>query len=82
MPSPPGGLVPDTAMGRSYRDALGRVNAALAATADRVVFLSPGATWICRGNGRKRVVYRVCRRSRPSSSERSVVSVNATRRES
>lgn len=36
------GLVPDTALGRRYRDTLGRVNATLAAAADRVLFLSAG----------------------------------------
>jgi precorrin-3B C17-methyltransferase len=36
------GLVPDTAMSRNFRDTLGRVNAALAVAADRVVLLSAG----------------------------------------
>lgn len=36
------GLVPDTALGRRYRDALGRVNAAVAAAADRVLLMSAG----------------------------------------
>jgi precorrin-3B C17-methyltransferase len=36
------GLVPDTLLGRRYRDTLGRVNATLAAVSDRVVLLSAG----------------------------------------
>jgi adenosylcobinamide kinase/adenosylcobinamide-phosphate guanylyltransferase len=36
------GLVPDNALGRTYRDALGRANQRVAAAADRVVFLVAG----------------------------------------
>lgn len=36
------GLVPDTPLGRRYRDTLGRVNTTLAAGADRVLLLSAG----------------------------------------
>ncbi|MCX7619283.1 MAG: precorrin-3B C(17)-methyltransferase [Acidimicrobiales bacterium] len=36
------GIVPDTALGRRYRDTLGRVNATLAQAAARVLFLSAG----------------------------------------
>lgn len=36
------GLVPETALGRRYRDVLGRVNATLAGVADRVVLMCAG----------------------------------------
>ncbi|MEX0847958.1 MAG: bifunctional adenosylcobinamide kinase/adenosylcobinamide-phosphate guanylyltransferase [Ilumatobacteraceae bacterium] len=36
------GLVPDTAMGREYRDELGRLNQHVAAVADRTLFLAAG----------------------------------------
>jgi adenosylcobinamide kinase/adenosylcobinamide-phosphate guanylyltransferase len=36
------GLVPDSALGRVYRDALGRANQRLAAAADEVLFLAAG----------------------------------------
>lgn len=36
------GVHPDTALGREFRDVLGRVNAALAAVADRTLFLAAG----------------------------------------
>ena len=36
------GLVPDNALGRAYRDVLGRVNQRVAAQADRVVFMVAG----------------------------------------
>jgi precorrin-3B C17-methyltransferase len=36
------GLVPETALGRRYRDVLGRVNATLAGLADRVVLMCAG----------------------------------------
>lgn len=36
------GLVPDTALGRRFRDAHGRMNQALAAAAPRVVFVAAG----------------------------------------
>ena len=36
------GLVPETALGRSFRDAMGRMNMAVAARADRVIFMAAG----------------------------------------
>lgn len=36
------GLVPETALGRSFRDAQGRLNQRIAAAADRVVFMAAG----------------------------------------
>ncbi len=36
------GLVPDTPLGRAFRDAAGRLNQAVAAAADRVVFVAAG----------------------------------------
>ncbi|HFQ95842.1 MAG TPA: bifunctional adenosylcobinamide kinase/adenosylcobinamide-phosphate guanylyltransferase [Anaerolineae bacterium] len=36
------GLVPDNALGRAYRDLLGRANQRLAAAADRVIFMVAG----------------------------------------
>lgn len=36
------GLVPETALGRAFRDAQGRLNQAVAAIADRVVFIAAG----------------------------------------
>ena len=36
------GLVPDNALGRTYRDALGRANQRVAAAADKVLFLVAG----------------------------------------
>lgn len=36
------GIVPDSALARSYRDELGRLNQRVAASADRVLFLSAG----------------------------------------
>jgi adenosylcobinamide kinase/adenosylcobinamide-phosphate guanylyltransferase len=36
------GLVPDTPLGRRFRDAQGRLNQAVAAIADRVVFMAAG----------------------------------------
>jgi len=36
------GLVPETPLGRAFRDAQGRLNQAIAARADRVVFVAAG----------------------------------------
>ena len=36
------GLVPETALGRQFRDAAGRLNQEIAAVADRVVFVAAG----------------------------------------
>jgi adenosylcobinamide kinase/adenosylcobinamide-phosphate guanylyltransferase len=36
------GLVPETALGRRFRDAAGRLNQQVAALADRVVFVAAG----------------------------------------
>ena len=36
------GLVPETPLGRHFRDAAGRLNQEVAALADRVVFLAAG----------------------------------------
>ncbi|MFO1155014.1 MAG: bifunctional adenosylcobinamide kinase/adenosylcobinamide-phosphate guanylyltransferase [Rhodospirillales bacterium] len=36
------GIVPDTPLGRNFRDAAGRLNQAVAAVADRVVFVAAG----------------------------------------
>ena len=36
------GLVPETPLGRHFRDAAGRLNQAVAALADRVVFVAAG----------------------------------------
>lgn len=43
------GIVPDNAAARTFRDRLGRANAAMAATADRVVFLVAGIPWVLKG---------------------------------
>ena len=36
------GLVPETPLGRAFRDAQGRLNQGVAAVADRVVFVAAG----------------------------------------
>ena len=36
------GIVPDTPLGRAFRDAQGRLNQAVAAAADRVIFMAAG----------------------------------------
>ncbi len=43
------GIVPGTPMGRAFRDAAGRLNQAVAATADRVVFMAAGLPLTLKG---------------------------------
>jgi adenosylcobinamide kinase/adenosylcobinamide-phosphate guanylyltransferase len=43
------GLVPETALGRNFRDAAGRVNQEIAAQADRVVFVAAGLPLVLKG---------------------------------
>jgi adenosylcobinamide kinase/adenosylcobinamide-phosphate guanylyltransferase len=43
------GLVPETPLGREFRDAQGRVNQALADVADRVVFVAAGLPLYLKG---------------------------------
>jgi adenosylcobinamide kinase/adenosylcobinamide-phosphate guanylyltransferase len=42
------GLVPETPLGRTFRDAAGRLNQAVAAAADRVVFVAAGLPLILK----------------------------------
>ena len=44
------GLVPDTALGREFRDAQGRLNRRIAAQADLAVFVVAGLPLVLRGN--------------------------------
>jgi adenosylcobinamide kinase/adenosylcobinamide-phosphate guanylyltransferase len=44
------GLVPQTALGRAFRDAAGRLHQALAAAADRVVFVAAGLPLPLKGS--------------------------------
>ena len=43
------GLVPETPLGRRFRDAQGRLNQAIAAIADRVVFMAAGLPLVLKG---------------------------------
>jgi adenosylcobinamide kinase/adenosylcobinamide-phosphate guanylyltransferase len=43
------GLVPETPLGRRFRDAAGRLNQAIAAHADRVVFIAAGLPLVLKG---------------------------------
>jgi adenosylcobinamide kinase/adenosylcobinamide-phosphate guanylyltransferase len=43
------GLVPETPLGRAFRDAQGRLNQAVAEIADRVVFMAAGLPLILKG---------------------------------
>jgi len=43
------GLVPETPLGRRFRDAAGRLNQDLAALADRVVFIAAGLPLVLKG---------------------------------
>ena len=43
------GLVPDTQLGRRFRDAQGRLNQAIARAADRVVFMAAGLPLVLKG---------------------------------
>lgn len=46
------GIVPETPLGRGFRDMAGRLNQKIAAMADRVVFLVAGLTMILKGDAR------------------------------
>jgi adenosylcobinamide kinase/adenosylcobinamide-phosphate guanylyltransferase len=45
------GLVPETPLGRAFRDAAGRLNQGIAAIADRVVFVAAGLPLVLKSEG-------------------------------
>ena len=48
------GLVPDTPLGRRFRDAQGRLNQTMAATADQVIFMAAGLQLVLKTPARAR----------------------------
>ena len=45
------GIVPETPLGRRFRDAAGRMNQALAVAADQVLFVAAGLPLVLKGSG-------------------------------
>lgn len=48
------GIVPETALGRSFRDAMGRLNMRIADRADRVIFMAAGLPLVMKDRPRPR----------------------------